>query len=108
MVETNLEGKVVEGCGHFSGRMTAYPEAFRRVIGDVFPGTLNVDVARWVRIREEYRIHGAEINEPWQDLLIERCKLNGIPAYRIRPLNLATGGGGHGDNILEIAWPKKF
>ena len=32
------------------------------------------------------------INEPGQDLLIERCRINEIPAYRIRPLDLATGG----------------
>ncbi len=104
----NIEGRVVAGCGHFSRRMTAYPEVFRRAIGEVFPGTLNVEVARCVRIREEGRIRGAEINEPGQDLLIERCRINEIPAYRIRPLDLATGGGGHGDNILEIACAEKI
>jgi CTP-dependent riboflavin kinase len=104
----DLEGKVAVGCGHFSRRMTAYPEAFRKAIGEVFPGTLNVEVAKSLRIREERRICGTEINEPGPDLLIERCAINGIPAYSIRPSNLATGGGGHGDNILEIACAEKI
>jgi hypothetical protein len=29
--------------------------------------------------------------------------INGYPAWRIRPYHLLTGGGGHGDHILEIA-----
>jgi len=33
--------------------------------------------------------------------------INGIWAYRIRPLD-AMGGGGHGDDILEIACSKKI
>jgi hypothetical protein len=88
--------------------MIAYPEVFRKAIGEVFPGTLNVEVAGCVRIREERRIRGAEINEPGQDLLIERCRINEIQAYRIRRLDLATGGGGHGDSILEIACAEKI
>jgi CTP-dependent riboflavin kinase len=59
LTDMNIEGRVVAGCGHFSKRMTAYPEVFRRAIGEVFPGTLNVEVARCVRIREEGRIRGA-------------------------------------------------
>jgi CTP-dependent riboflavin kinase len=106
-MDMNIEGRVVAGCGHFNKRMTAYPEVFRRAIGEVFPGTLNVEVSRHVRIREEHRIRGAEINEPGQDLLIERCRINEIPAYWIRPLDVATGAGGHGDNILEIACAEK-
>jgi hypothetical protein len=47
-------------------------------------------------------MRGIEINEP-EDFLFERCRINGIPAYRIRPLNLINGGGGHGDHMLEIA-----
>jgi CTP-dependent riboflavin kinase len=82
--------------------MTMYPKVFRRAIGEFFPGTLNVQVDTHLNIREERRILGTEINEPGQDLLIERCAINGIPAHRIRPYNLETGCGGHGDNVLEI------
>ena len=35
--------------------------------------------------------------------LFEVCRINGSWAYRIRPFNLLTGAGGHGDEILEIA-----
>jgi CTP-dependent riboflavin kinase len=83
--------------------MTKYPDVFRRAIGEVYPGTLNVKVAKNVEIKEACRILGADINEPGQDLLIERCRINGIRAYWIRPRDLKTGRGGHGDNILEIA-----
>ena len=38
-----------------------------------------------------------------QDLIFEYCQLNGLKANRIRPYNLTTGGGGRGDDTLEIA-----
>jgi len=99
-----VRGKVVPGCGHFKRRMTNFPEVFRRATGEIlFKGTLNVDVGRQIRVNEDFRIRGAEIGEPLQDLLFEVCAVDGIRAYRIRPYNLMTGDGGHGDNILEIA-----
>jgi hypothetical protein len=68
-----------------------------------YPGALNVKINRKIEIQPNFRISGAEIGEPRQDLLFENCLINGIKAYRIRPLVLETGGGGHGDDTLEIA-----
>lgn len=84
--------------------MTNYAAVFERAVGEkLYPGTINVKVATAVPIREEFRISGMDIGEPEQDLLFEKCLINGIQAYRIRPYNLKSGGGGHGDDVLEIA-----
>ncbi len=99
-----LTGTVIPGCQHFTGRMTKYRDVFKQVTGETFyPGTINVDVGQSVPIQEEFRIKGTDIGEPDQDLLFERCRINGHPAHRIRPYHLLTGQGGHGDDILEIA-----
>jgi CTP-dependent riboflavin kinase len=93
-----------EGAGlkHFSRRMNQYPEVFERATGEkLFPGTLNVNVGEPVKIKEHFRILGKELNEP-EDFLFEVCRINGIWAYRVRPLDV-MGNGGHGDQILEIA-----
>lgn len=104
-----LKGSVCpEGQKHFSKRMTEYPEVFEKATGEhLFRGTLNVDVGTTIPIREHFRIRGAEINEPGQDLLFEVCRINGIWAYRIRPLD-AMGEGGHGDRILEITCSREI
>lgn len=102
---TVLKGKVLQGYKHFRGRLerTNFREAFRKSTGeDLFKGTLNILVDRCIPIKEHFRIRGKEIGEPEQDLLFEVCRINDIWAYRIRPYNLCTGAGGHGDNILEI------
>jgi CTP-dependent riboflavin kinase len=97
-------GKVGNGLGHFRQRMTQYPEVFRNAAGeDLYPGTLNVELDRQIPIKEGFRIRGADIGEPDQDLQFEVCRLGDIRVFRIRPLNLITGDGGHGDHILEIA-----
>jgi len=101
-----VRGKVKQGCGHFRQRMTNFPVAFRKATGeDLFKGTLNVELENHmcIPIAEQFRIRGTEIDEPGQDLLFEVCRINGLWAYRIRPYDLCTGAGGHGDNILEIA-----
>jgi CTP-dependent riboflavin kinase len=104
-----LHGKVVSGFGQFKERMRNFPEVFRRATGnELFKGTINVDVGREVAIREDFRILGPEINEPAQDLLFERCAINDIPAFRIRPYVLGTGEGGHGDHILEISCAREI
>jgi CTP-dependent riboflavin kinase len=101
--QVTLQGIIARGFGHFTQRMTNYPDVFRRATGvDLFTGTLNVDVGREITIKEDFRIKGTEIGEPLQDLLFERCAINGIAGYRIRPFVLATGEGGHGDHVLEI------
>lgn len=83
-------------------RMTDYPEVFLRATGEkLHPGTLNVIVGGEIKVREDFRILGREINEPHQDLIFERCRIEGIPAYGIRPLD-AAGNGGHGYHVLEI------
>ncbi len=99
-----LTGRVVCGVGDSRKRIKNFPDVFRRATGEnLFPGTLNVKVSKNVPIREDFRILGNEINEPEQDLLFEECRIDGIRAYRIRPYHLKTGGGGHGDDTLEIA-----
>ncbi len=104
-----LRGCVVLGCNHFQSRMTNYREVFERVAGqELFPGTLNVRIDRQIAVREDFRMKGAEIGEPEQDLIFERCRINGIEAFRVRPLHLKTGLGGHGDDTLEIACSQKI
>jgi hypothetical protein len=98
-----------QGLKHFSRRMREFPEVFERATGEhLYEGTLNVNVGKPIPVREHFRIRGAEINEPEQDLLFEVCRINQIWAYRIRPFYLATGGGGHGDHIIEIACSQKI
>jgi CTP-dependent riboflavin kinase len=98
-----------QGLKHFSKRMREYPEVFERATGErLYHGTLNVTVGQPVPVREHFRIRGMEINEPEQDLLFEVCRINRIWAYRIRPFQLATGEGGHGDHIIEIACSEKI
>jgi CTP-dependent riboflavin kinase len=100
-----LKGNVSErGVGDMAKRMKKYPDVFKKTTGeDFFPGTLNVKVDRHVTVKEDFRIRGTDIGEPEQDLIFEKCQINGLPAYRIRPWHLKTGKGGHGDNVLEIA-----
>ena len=98
-----------EGAGakHFSRRLTKYPEVFERATGEhLFSGTLNVNVREPTPVKEHFRIHGKEMNEP-EEFLFEVCRINGAWAYRIRPLD-ALCGGGHGDHILEIACSQKI
>ncbi|HKC01222.1 MAG TPA: hypothetical protein VKD23_20730 [Terriglobales bacterium] len=100
----SVKGHVVKGAGHFGQRMTTYRHVFTEAAGEELqPGTLNVKIDRKIEIKEKFRILGADIDEPEQDLLFEECEINGMKAFRIRPLHLSTGGGGHGDHILEIA-----
>jgi CTP-dependent riboflavin kinase len=89
--------------------MTNYGDVFKKVTGqELFPGTLNVRIDRQIAVREDFRIEGVEIGEPEQDLIFERCRINRIEAFRIRPLHLKTGSGGHGDHTLEIACSQKI
>jgi CTP-dependent riboflavin kinase len=89
--------------------MTRFPEVFRRATGeDLFPGTLNVRIDAPLPIQAQITISGAEIGEPEQDVLLERCRINGIRAYRLRPFQPATGAGGHGDHILEIVCTREL
>ena len=99
-----LPGVVVNGCGHFRGRINCYPAVFEQAVGyALYPGTINVRVDRCLPIVEQFRIAGTLIAEPDQDLLFERCRINGVDAVRIRPYQINSGEGGHGDNILEIS-----
>lgn len=98
-----VQGTVEGGIGAWRPRMERFPEVFRQLTGELlFPGTLNVRIEQPLAIRAEFRIAGAEIGEPEQDMLFERCRVNGIEAFRLRPFQPATGLGGHGDHILEL------
>ena len=88
----------------FPGRIRRYPAIFEQAVGyALYPGTINVKVSSPIQIFEQFRVKGELIGEPCQDLLFERCRINGIKAVRIRPYMLNSGGGGHGDDILEIS-----
>jgi CTP-dependent riboflavin kinase len=96
-------GRVVPGMGAWRPRMERFPEVFLAHTGQrLFPGTLNVLLEAPLPIRAEFRIPGSAIGEPEQDMLFERCMIEGIDAFRLRPFQLADGSGGHGDHILEI------
>lgn len=104
-----VTGKIVKGLGHFSRRMSAQPDAFRRVTGEtLFPGTLNVEIPYEIPIRRDFSLEGAEIGEPDRVFFFEICRINDIWAYRVRPLNRKTGLGGHGDSTLEITCAQKL
>jgi CTP-dependent riboflavin kinase len=98
-----LKGCVVEGVGDMRRRMKKSPEVFRKATGQtLIPGTVNVKLDREIKIKEEFKILGAEIGEP-ENFLFERCRINGIDAFRIRPFNPKDESGGHGDHILEMS-----
>jgi CTP-dependent riboflavin kinase len=89
--------------------MSRYAEVFTKATGQaLYAGTLNVKVAQMVPIKEHFRILGRDIGEPQQDLLFEICRVRGKWAYRVRPFHLGTGGGGHGDNVLEIVCAERL
>lgn len=101
---STISGIVTSGSRHFEKRITTYGPEFEKVTGGkLFPGTINVKVNHNIKVKEDFRLIGKNINEPDQDLIFEKCLINGIKAFRIRPLNLHDGSGGHGDNILEIS-----
>jgi hypothetical protein len=103
-----LRGQVVQGWKHFSSLRLGRDEfraAYRKATGgDLWKGTLNVQINQCIPVKEHFRIRGKDISEPEQDLLFEICRVNGIWGFRIRPYILCTGAGGHGDNIFEIGF----
>ena len=101
-----IKGKVKNGCGHMKIRFKNYPHIFKEATGvDLYPGTINVGIDHIVKVKEDFRIKGSLIGEPNQnqDLIFEECLINGYPAFRIRPYDIITGEGGHGDDTLEIS-----
>ena len=98
-----ITGQVQAGVGDFNKRMTSNDDVFYRATNvKLVPGTINIKVDTEIPIKEDFRIFGKDIGEPEQDLLFEKCLANGIDAFRIRPCNLHTGKGGHGDNVIEV------
>ena len=98
-----IEGKTEKGIGHFTRRMSDYPDVFTSAFGHPLytNGTLNVRIPHKIFIKEHFRILGHCLNES-EDYLIEICRANGVWAYRIRPYDPQTGLGGHGDNVIEL------
>ena len=98
-----VSGRVIHGTGAWKPRIERFPEVFLAHFGHpLFPGTLNVLLEAPLPVRAESRIPGSEIGEPEQDMLFERCLVDGVEGFRLRPFQPATGAGGHGDHILEI------
>lgn len=90
--------------GHFKPLMKTFSEVFERATGEkLIPGTINVNVGTQIKIKEDFRIPASDLNGGEQDLLFERCRIDGIPAYRLRRCHPLTNEGGHGDHILEIS-----
>jgi hypothetical protein len=90
--------------GHFKPLMEDFSRVFEEATREkLFPGTLNVKVERPIPIKEDFRIPAWKLGGDEQDLLFEACRIDGIPAYRLRRFNPSTGEGGHGDDILEIS-----
>lgn len=98
-----VSGRVIDGWGAWRPRIEQFPEIFLQGTGErLFPGTLNIQLDTPLPIHPEFRIPGSLIGEPEQDMLFERCLIEGIKGWRLRPFQPATGAGGHGDHILEI------
>jgi CTP-dependent riboflavin kinase len=99
-----IPGHVVPGNGHFKERLKRenFRAAYLKATGETFvKGTLNVEVNQCIPVKEHFRILGKDVAEP-EDFLLEICRVGRIWAYRIRPYDHCTGGGGHGDNFIEI------
>jgi len=98
-----IVGAVEAGRRDFTRRMTEHAEIFTEAFGCApHLGTINVRVDRPIAIQPEFSI--IDPLEPRQELLLERCFINGFPAFRIRPSVIGNPHlGGHGDAILEIS-----
>jgi CTP-dependent riboflavin kinase len=103
MQTTVIKGIVQVGLQHFTHRITNHARVFAEAFGCTpYPGTINVRVDRPITIQPEFSI--PDPREKRQELLIERCSINGLPGFRIRPSVIDNPIlGGHGDNILEIS-----
>lgn len=100
----HIKGIVTSGYSHMKIRFDKYPNIFKEATGVCLqPGTINVTIDYPIKVKEDFRIKGLLIDEPHQDLLFEKCLINGYPAFRIRPYDIETGEGGHGDDTLEIS-----
>jgi CTP-dependent riboflavin kinase len=59
-----------KGAGDFKKRMIGFPEEFLRATGEkLFPGTLNVEIDKPLRVKEHFRMR--DIQDPEQDLLLK-------------------------------------
>jgi len=98
-----IKGTVQVGLQHFTRRMTEHAQVFEEAFGCLpYPGTINVRVDRLIEIQPTSSIRDPVDGQ--QELLIEACLINGLPAFRIRPSVIGNpGAGGHGDDILEIS-----
>jgi CTP-dependent riboflavin kinase len=98
-----IKGIVQVGLQHFTRRMTEHSHVFEEAFGCLpYPGTINVRVDRLIRIQPTFSIR--DPIDAQQELLIERCLINGLAAFRIRPSVIGNpDAGGHGDDILEIS-----
>jgi hypothetical protein len=103
MKTVTIRGTVRTGLGHFARRMTEHAHVFAEAFGcPPRAGTINVKVDHPIRIQPESSI--PDPMDAKQELLIERCAINGLPAFRIRPSVIGRPAlGGHGDDTLEIS-----
>lgn len=87
--------------------MTEFAATFSDATGETLhPGTMNVKIDSQLPIQEHFRT--PDPLDPNQNLLFEICRINGFWAYRIRPQNIHTGEGGHGDDTIEVACSREL
>ena len=94
----------------FKPLMERFSEVFAEATGErLIPGTLNVRVKTPITIEEDFKILASKLGGVEQDLLFERCRIDGIPAYRLRRFNPSTGEGSHGASLAtEQAMSRPF
>jgi CTP-dependent riboflavin kinase len=98
-----VTGTIQDGQQDFTRRMTDHLHVFQKAFGcKPHAGTINVRVDPPITIQPEFSI--PDPIEPRQELLIERCLINGFAGFRIRPSEiLHPKRGGHGDHIIEVS-----
>ena len=100
---TVVTGTVRRGRQDFTKRMSDHLQVFEAAFGcKPYAGTINVGVDPPITIEPDCSI--PDPIDPRQVLLIEKCLINGYPAFRIRPSVIAHPTvGGWGDQIIEVS-----
>ena len=96
-------GKIAVGSGQWTKRMERAGPVFNEATGETLHhGTLNIKLAEEIAIEEHFRVLGEKTGDQHENYLLEICRVDGIWAYRVRPLGHDGVSGGWGDSVLEI------